>query len=269
MVMKNNSPIKYFGGKNGFSNKIIEYFPPNYQLMNYIEPFCGSAAMLFRKEISPIEVINDLDQNIYSLFKVIIDKSLFIEFKNLLDLTPYSEQILKEYSKDLKSDSLSTLDRAYKFFYLNRTSYNGLGGFSTSPVIRRNMSKPVSDYLSSIDGLYNIHNRLSKVIINNTDALGLITKWDKENTFFYLDSPYANETRSAGRYKHDFTDEMQDKYLSTLLNVRNAKLLISGYNCVRYEILERSGFRRIDMEIKTQNTNISGKSKIESLWFNY
>lgn len=263
------SCIKYFGGKNGFANKIIEFFPQKYQSMTYLEPFVGSGALLFHKDKSPIEIINDLDQNIYSLFKVLIDKDLFNQFKDLCDLTIYSEQLLKEYSKDLKEKELSILDRAYRFFYLNRTSYNGLGGFSTSGVIRRNMSKPVSDYLSAIDGLYVTHNRLSSVVIHNTDALNLITKWDKENTFMYLDSPYANETRSAGRYKHDFTDEIQDKYLNTLLSIKNAKLLISGYNCDRYKVLEQNGFKRIDMEIKTQNTNRVGKSKIESLWFNY
>lgn len=262
------SPIKYFGGKNGFANKIIEYFPENYASMDYIEPFCGSAAMLFSKEKSPIEIINDIDENIYSLFKILIDKNLFEEFKNLCDLSLYSEKINKEYKNDLKKD-ISLLERAYKFFYINRTSYNGVGGFSASNVIRRNISKSVSDYLSSIDGLLEVHNRLSSTIIHNTDALELIKKWDKENIFMYLDSPYANETRSSGRYKHDFSDEMQDKYLNILKEIKNAKLLISGYNCERYSILERFGFKRVDMEIKTQNTNRKGKSKIESLWMNY
>lgn len=262
------SPIKYFGGKNGFANKIIEYFPLNYSDLEYVEPFCGSAALLFHKQPSSIEVINDLDQNIISLFKVIIEPKLFEEFKNLCDLTPYSEQLNREFSQDLKGE-LSTLDRAYKFFYVNRSSYNGLGGFSSSSVIRRNMSKSVSDYLSAIDGLFEIHNRLSKVIVFNQDAIELIKKWDKPGVFIYCDSPYANETRSAGRYKHDFTDQDQDRYLETLLQVKEAKLLISGYNCQRYSILESNGFRRVDMEIKTQNNNRKGKSKIESLWMNY
>ena len=87
------SPIKYFGGKNGFANKIIEFFPKNYQTMNYIEPFCGSAAMLFHKERSPVEIINDIDNNIYSIFKVLSDKELFLEFKDMCDITPYSEKL--------------------------------------------------------------------------------------------------------------------------------------------------------------------------------
>lgn len=263
------SPIKYFGGKNGFAKKIIEYFPLNYQNMNYVEPFCGSAAMLFHKEKSPVEIINDIDENIYSLFKVLIDEELFNEFKMKCDLSFYSQQLLKEYKEDLKYDNLTILERAYKFFYCNRVSYNGLGGLSTTGVIRRGMSKSVSDYLSAIDGLFETHNRLSTVIINNNDALKLIKKWDKENTFMYCDSPYANETRSSGRYKHDMDDKDQDDYLKTLLDIENAKMLISGYNCERYSILDEAGWKRIDMEIKTQNNNRKGKSKIESLWFNY
>lgn len=262
------SPIKYFGGKNGFANKILEYFPSEYKTMNYIEPFCGSAALLFHKERSQVEIINDLDNNIHSLFKVLIDKELFSQFKDMCDLTPYSEKLLKEFTQELKSD-ISIIERAYKFFYCNRVSYNGLGGFSSSGVVRRNMSKSVSDYLSSIDGLYDVHNRLSGVVIHNTDALRLIEKWDKENTFMYLDPPYALETRSSGGYKHDMSDDDQDKFLNVLLSIKNAKVLVSGYNCDRYSTLEDNGWKRIDMEIKTQNNNRVGKLKIESLWFNY
>lgn len=258
-----NSCIKMFGGKNTMANKIIEYFPCDYKNMNYIEPFCGSAAILFHKEPSSIEVINDLNKNIYSLFKVIIDKDMFNIFKNKCDLTLYSQDLYKEYKKDLKDPNIDIIDRAYKFYYINRTSYNGLGGFSTSNVIRRNMSKSVSDYLSSIDSLYDIHNRLSKVIVYNDDALNIIKKYDIENTFMYCDSPYANETRTGGRYDVDMTDEQQDKYLETLLSIKKAKMIVSGYKCDRYSILEINGWKRIDIEINTQTTNRNKKTKLE------
>jgi DNA adenine methylase len=262
------SIIKYFGGKNGFANKILEHFPTNYQNLNYIEPFAGSAALLFHKQSSPIEVINDLDSNLIALYNTIINPDSFEQFKRVLDLTPYSEELHYTWLKDLKGE-LTQLERAYKYFYVNRTAYNGLGGFSISSVIRRGMSKPVSDYLSAIDGLPQVHNRLSKVIVTSRDGIELIKKWDVDNTFIYSDSPYANETRSAGRYKFDFTDEMQDKYLDVLVSLKSAKILVSGYACDRYKRLEDAGYTRIDMEIKTQNTNRKGKSKIESLWKNY
>jgi DNA adenine methylase len=263
------SPIRYFGGKNGFSRKILEYFPEDYEKMTYIEPFCGSSALLFQKNKSDVEIINDIDHNIYSLFKVITNKTKFEKFKNVLDLTPFSEELLKEYKKDIKKSIEDPVERAYKYFYCNRCSFNSSGSLSISTHVRRNMSKSVSDYLSAIDKLPEVHSRLSNVVILNRDALKVIKKYDKPNVFIYCDSPYANETRSSGRYAFDFADKQQDDYLKVLIENKDAKLLISGYNCKRYSILEKSGFKRIDLEIKTQNNNLEGKSKIESLWMNY
>ncbi len=63
------------------------------------------------------------------------------------------------------------VERAFSFFYVNRTSHNGVGGFSKNTYIRRGMSKSVSDFLSAIDRLPELHDRLSKVIVTNKDDL--------------------------------------------------------------------------------------------------
>jgi DNA adenine methylase len=264
----NNSPIRYFGGKNGFANKIIDYFPDNYEDMSYIEPYFGSGGIYFHKNPSKIEIINDIYDNVYSLFKVLIDKELFDRFKNKCDLTLYSEKLLNEYNKDLEKE-LDIEERAYKFFYTNRVSYNGIGGLSISHIVRRGMSKSISDYLSSIDKLFDIHNRLSNTIILNRDAIDIIKNNDKNNIFIYLDPPYVLATRSSGSYKHDYTDEDQDNLIEILKDIKNSKILLSGYNNDKYSILEDIGWKRVDIEIKTQNNNIKGRSKIESLWSNY
>ena len=187
----------------------------------------------------------------------------------MCDLTPYSEDLLKEYSKDLKSDISDIVEKAYKFFYCNRVSYNGVGGFSTSGIIRRNMSKSVSDYLSAIDGLYDIHNRLSGVIVHNTDAIGLIEKWDKQDTFIYCDPPYHQSTRTSARYKYDMDDNKQKEFIDLILSLKKCKMIISAYKCTEYDRLLFANWNRIDIEIKTQNNNRKGKSKIESLYINY
>lgn len=264
-----NSPITYFGGKgNGLAMRLINYFPDNHSEMNYLEPFGGSAAVLFKKDISPIEIYNDIEKNVYSLFKTLIDKSLFNEFKNMCDLTPYSKELMDEYIISLRGD-LSLLDRAYRFFITNRIAYNGIGGFSTSLNIRRNMSKSVSDYLSSIDRLEEVHQRLSKVIVHNTDALKLIEKYDTEDWFMYLDPPYHQSTRTSARYSEDMDNMKHEEFLDKVISCKNAKILISGYDCEEYNRLEENGWNKISFEVKTQNSNKKGKIKVETIWFNY
>ena len=71
-------PIKYFGGKNGMKKVIYEYFPPNDSYDTYIEPFGGSYGVGIGMENLPkVEIYNDLNKNVYSLYKVINDNDLF------------------------------------------------------------------------------------------------------------------------------------------------------------------------------------------------
>jgi DNA adenine methylase len=264
-----NSPIKYFGGKgNSLSKTIISYFPDDYKEMNYFEGFGGSGAVLFRKDPSPVEVYNDLEENVYSLFKVLSTDELFQQFKHRCDLTPYSKQLNTEFKSSLKGD-LDISERAYQFFIVNRSSYNGVGGFSDSNVIRRNMSKSVSDFLSTIDRLPEIHQRLSKVIVQNDDALKLIKKYDQPNWLHYLDPPYHHSTRTGARYKVDMGNDLQEEFLKTVISCQHAKIIISGYDCDEYGVLEENGWKRVDFNVKTQSGTRESKTKTESLWMNY
>lgn len=262
------TPIKYFGGKSLLINKIKEYFPKEGTYNTYIEPFAGSFSIGLTVDC-PNLIYNDLDKNVFSLYRVISDEDLFSKFKFFCDLAPYSEDIREQCKKELKRDDLSLLQRAVYFFYVNRTSHNGVGGFSINTVVRRNMSKSVSDYLSAIDRLPELHQKLSKVIVTNKNGIKLISKYDKKDVFFYLDPPYHWSTRTSARYKVDMNSNEQDELMNTLLEVKNAKILLSGYDCEAYSRLEQSGWNKFQFEVNTVDGNRVPKVKVESLWSNY
>lgn len=264
------APIRYFGGKGNMYNEIIQYFPKSDTFNTYIEPFGGSYVIGLKLDPTPkIEIYNDLEQNVYSLYKVLSNERNFLKFKEKCDLFPYSEDFRKEFKEKLKLDDLDIIDRAYYFFYVNRTSHNGVGGFSQNLIPRRNMAKSISDFLSSIDRLYELHQRLSRVIVLNTDGIELIKKYNRDNVFFYHDPPYHQSTRTSTRYKVDMSNELQNKFIDTVISCKNTKHLISGYKCDEYLKLEENGFKRIDFEVNTIGGNMKPKTKIESLWLNY
>ena len=263
-----NAPIKYFGGKGNMFNEIIKYFPKPETYSTYIEPFGGSYSIGLKLDpIPPNEIYNDLEQNVYSLYKVLSDVELFKVFKDKCDLFPYSEDFREEFRGKLKED-LDILDRAFYYFYVNRTSHNGVGGFSMNLIPRRKMSKSISDYLSSIDRLPELHQRLSKVIITNKDGINLIKKYDNPDVFIYCDPPYEHSTRTTARYKVDMDREKQIEFLQTVIESKS-KILISGYNCELYSELDNNGFKRIDFKVNTVDGTHKPKTKTESLWFNY
>lgn len=229
-MTKVNSPIRYFGGKSYMTDIIIQNFPKEYKI--YVEGFGGGASVLFAKKPDALEIYNDLGQNVYSLFKVISDKEKFQRLKERLDLTFYSAQLRQEFKENLKNPNLFVEDRAFYFFYVNRSSFNGVGGFSKILLVRRKTSKSVSDFLSAIDRLPEIHERLSHVLIEHRNAIELVEKYNETDCFLYLDPPYVHSTRKSNQgYEVEMEDKEHLKLIEAVLKSK-AKILISGYNCL-------------------------------------
>lgn len=262
------APIKYFGGKGTMFNSIIHYFPDRTKYNTYIEPFGGSFSIGLMKEPVEIEMYNDLEQNVYSLYKVLSDPEMFKQFKEKCDLVLYSEDIRAEFIRNLKSDNLSMVDRAFNFFYVNRTSHNGVGGFSKNTYVRRGMSKSISDFLSAIDRLPELHDRLSRVIVTNMDGIEMIYKYNTSNVFLYCDPPYEQSTRTSTRYKVDMDREKHVEFLRACVE-SNARILISGYDCELYNILETVEWTKVSFDVKTIDGNFKPKTKTEYLYYNY
>ena len=271
-----NSIIRYFGGKNGMAKNILEYFPNKDSYNTYIEPFGGSFGVaLHNPNIPTNEIYNDLDNNVYALFRVLVDDNMFTKFQKKCDCILYCEEMRQKYREELKEMEFEDteehlVDRAFKFFYVNRTSRNGIGGFSLNLCVRRSMSKSCSDMLSTVEGLPKLHDRLSKVIVTNQDGIKLINKYAKDgNTFIYADPPYHHSTRTSVRYNVDMDNDDQERFIDECINA-NCKILISGYDCDIYKRLEENGFTKVAFVVHTvTGEGNSKKDKTEYLWFNY
>ena len=259
---KMRNPITYFGGKGTMFKEIISEFPEKETYDTYIEPFGGSYSVgLNMPYIPPVEIYNDLDKNLYSLYKVLQDEELFKEFKFKCELIPYDDNFRHECRELLsQSKEMTLLDRAFTFFYANRTSFNGIGGFKLNSVIRRGTSKSISDFLSCVEGLSDFHLRFKNVVVCNTDGISLMGRFSKENVFMYLDPPYVQSTRTSNtKYKVEMDDDKQDEFLDACVK-NKAKLLISGYDNEKYEILLDNGFTK---------KNFVTNNRIETLWKNF
>lgn len=255
------SPIAYFGGKSYMTDIITSKFPKHYN--RYVEGFGGGASVLLSLPHTCMEVYNDLGQNVYSLFKCLSDKDLFEEFCRMASVSPYSRELNAEYKQDLKRDDLSILERGYKFFYVNNTSFNGVGGFSTGIQDRMSVSKFLSRYLTKIDTLPQFYGRLMSVIIENKDIMDLFDIYDAEDTFWYLDPPYVLDTRVAtDMYEHEMSNEQHVKFLEKVMTLKGM-VLISGYNHPIYDVLIENGWHRYDFNA------VHDERHIESLWYNY
>jgi len=66
--MKSKPIIPWIGGKRRLVKDILPMFPEH---TCYVEPFCGAAALLFAKDESKCEVLNDINGELMNLYRIL------------------------------------------------------------------------------------------------------------------------------------------------------------------------------------------------------
>jgi DNA adenine methylase len=128
-----------------------------------------------------------------------------------------------------------------------------------------------SEWLGAVEGLPDVHARLFPVVIENLDAIELITREDTAGTLFYCDPPYVHAARTTtDGYRHEMTDQDHIR-LAAVLNKVQGKVILSGYHSELYHRLYPPPRWRY-LEFEKPNNAAGGKTKakeIEVLWMNY
>ncbi len=72
--------IKIFGGGYYYKDFVIGNFPPNYEKLNFLEGCVGGGSIILNKKRSKLEVINDVDSGLISIYKQLqINPTSFIQ----------------------------------------------------------------------------------------------------------------------------------------------------------------------------------------------
>lgn len=261
-------PFPYYGSKGRLAGRIVDLMPRH---RVYVEPFAGSAAVLFSKPPAPVEVINDLDRNVVTFFRVL--RSREDELIRALRFTPYSRE---EYAAaDLADDSIDDLERARRFFIRATQGHNAAGsggraGWSNGIRARHTDATATTNL---VDRLYQIADRLRTVVVEHRDALDLIAVHDAPDTVFYLDPPYLSVTRRSGRdYAHEADSEDFHRMLAAALSDAKGTVLLSGYPSPLYEELY-VGWDRLEVSVHRATTNQRGRTGVERgtevVWCNH
>lgn len=269
LAKKINTPFGYFGSKNKIALQLCSDLPPH---TCWVEAFCGSAALTLRKKPASIEVINDIDGEIYNFFQQLRKNTEALV--EAVRLTPYAEQELISARKPL--EDLSELERARRFLVQSMMSINGTfgeerGGFSYSDSFSRNgQDARVSRWNNLPERLAPVVERLKKVRVENKDALRLMKRYlDRPNTLLYLDPPYLGNRSSS--YDNDANDiEFHTKMLK-LANKAHCMIFISAYEHPLYESMlkeENGWWCKRTIQTATKGSNGKTKQRTEVVWMN-
>ncbi len=187
-------PLSYIGGKNRVAAKIIATFPEH---KTFVEVFAGGAQVFFHKEPSTVEVLNDIDGDVVTFFRVC--QSHFEELVRYMKFIVASREWF-DLLQSADPKTLTDIQRAARFFYLQKNAYAGLVrgrafGYSIEEPSRFN-----PDRLPAL--IEKTHERLARVQIENLPYEDVLRRYDRPTTLFYLDPPYYGRKLYRFNFAH-------------------------------------------------------------------
>jgi DNA adenine methylase len=188
-------PLAYIGGKNRLAKRIISLLPAH---TTYVEPFAGGAQVFFHKQPSEVEVLNDLDGEIVNFLRVC--QWHYQELVRSLAYCPASRRLHELFGATVPA-TLTDIQRAARFFYLQKNSFGGLviGQRFHYGVIQRPNYNP--NRIPEV--IEQAHQRLQHVQIESLPYEQILEKYDRPTTLFYLDPPYWGRKL----YRFNFTNQ--------------------------------------------------------------
>lgn len=185
----------YIGGKRNLSEQIAGIIAAAPHRI-YAEAFVGMGGVFFRRGVRPeVEVINDRSRDVSNLFRI-----LQRHYPQFLDTIKWQLSGRAEFERLMATDpdTLTDLERAARFLYLQRVCY---GGKVASRVFGVAPDRPSRfDLGRVVPVLEDVHERLSGVTIECLDYGDFIARYDGPDTLFYLDPPYCLCEADYGRH---------------------------------------------------------------------
>ena len=175
----------WLGGKRNLARRICTVIDAT-ACTTYAEPFVGMGGIFLRRSSRPrAEVINDRGRDIANLFRI-----LQRHYPQFLDTLRFQLTTRAEFQRlvQVDPDTLTDLERAARFLYLQRTAFGGKVSARNFGVARERAARFNLTTLEPM--LEDLHSRLSGVVIECLDWSDFIPRYDAEGTLFYLDPPY-------------------------------------------------------------------------------
>ena len=210
----------YIGGKRNLANRLVKLINATPHTL-YAEVMVGMGGVFLRRTHRPgAEVINDISADVATLFRILQrhHQSFLEELKWRLTSRAEFERLMAT-----APDTLTDLERAARFLYLQRTSFGckvtgRAFGVDYTGGARFNLTKLVPM-------LEDVHERLAGVIIERLPWQAFIDRYDRSGALFYLDPPYhgCETDYGPGVFSRDDFAEMADR----LGRLKGARFIMS------------------------------------------
>tara|TARA_B100000925_G_scaffold122381_1_gene90862 strand:- start:93 stop:923 length:831 start_codon:yes stop_codon:yes gene_type:complete len=269
------TPLRYPGGKSRALSKLFQFIPNLSDYTEYREPFLGggSVAIEVSKRYPHLKIwVNDLYEPLYNFWRQIQNngeeiKDKLIEYKSLYPNPDKARGLFVE-SKELVNDqTIDSLDRAVRFYIVNKCSFSGLTENSSF-----SKQASISNFsMNGIEKLTGYQEMITNWKFTNESYEQLLS--DDRSVFIYLDPPYEIKDNLYGgkggtmhkRFDHDEFAIQCDRYASSQLVSYNSDQIIRD----RFDGWTAAEFAHTYTMRSVGSYNIDQASRKELVLYNY
>lgn len=223
----------WLGGKRNLAKRICGIIDAT-ACATYAEPFIGMGGIFLRRSVRPrAEVINDRSRDIANLFRIL--QRHYVQF---LDVLKFGLTTRSEFERlvQVDPDTLTDLERAARFLYLQRTAFGGKVSGRNFGVAK---DRPARFNLTTLEPmLEELHSRLAGVVIECLDWSDFIPRYDSRDTLFYVDPPYwgceddygkAMFARADFQRLADMLGRIRGQFILSLNDVPEVRDIFTGF----------------------------------------
>jgi DNA adenine methylase len=232
--------VPYYGAKRQMAKTIAAVIGRH---RSYLSPFCGSLAVEFAKLSCPMEVVNDLNENLTNLIRVVRDDRRSVELFERLFRTAFSEDLYADAACYLEHDAYDrengglrehiSNDLAYNYFVVSWMGRNGFVGSEReleTGFCKRFTSKggdPAARFRGAVEGIPSWWHRIRNMTVLSECGIGLVERFeDNDGAVIYADPPYLVK---GAKYLHDFTAADHRRLAEGLRRFKNTRVIVSYY----------------------------------------
>jgi DNA adenine methylase len=259
------SPLAWLGGKSQLADRIVQRMPPH---ETYCEVFAGAAWVLFRKPPSRIEIINDINGELITLYRCVKHHlaELVAQFRWMLVAREEFDAFLRT-----PADTLTDIQRAARFYYLSKSAFGAKVRGPTFGIAAS--GQPRLNLLRLEEDLSEAHVRLARVWIEHKPYSAVIDRFDRPGTLFYVDPPYWGcegdygvdlFSRDDFQQLAELLGRVKGRFILSLNDVPEVREIFGGFSIeavqTRYSINNSKGSERIGEVLITPAVKRAGRS---------
>lgn len=229
--------LKWPGGKRRVLKHLEKYIPERFN--SYVEPFFGGGALFFNLKPT-VGVINDYNSELVNVYLTV--KNFPAELVSELEKEKYSNSSthflnIRGLDRDPDVyDGLSSVEKAARTLFLNRTCFNGIYRVNSKNQFNVPFGKYDNPKIVDKENIFEVHHLLNSgdIKITSGDYKNVLTGFESsQGSFIYLDPPYAPLTDTASFVSYtdkgfDVEDQVELRDIASALDRSGNHVLLSN-----------------------------------------